>query len=240
MPTHMRVVKPTTAPAPGEALRRDRRVIDPMQWYTPGAGKDAMPMSVRVPYALRHSVDELIASRETPFKTQGELMRSALAWFVNGIWPAFKAQRLDEAMKQLNNYLAEAENDAVVMNVGKLQMAAREKIGALLRIGAKRDAAEAYLRLLRVAEDTHPKLGTLIATWAGAEAAFDPIRGLVEQIEAVMRETPASLCECGHKRERHAFAHDGEGQDVSQCKVRGCDCHEWRFDPPDLDDVEVG
>jgi hypothetical protein len=220
----------------GEALRRGNRTVDPLDFWTPGPGKDAGTLTTRVSNDIKHLIGVIIASKETPFQTPGEFVRAAVMWYMAEIKPRYDRGALGDTLRKFYSYIEGAERDAIALNLGRMQSVYKDKILKLVALGAERDAAREYLKMLQVARDTHPKFGKIMEAWASTEAAFFKVRPLAIEIEAQREETPESKCECGHRLKQHVYAKDKEGDVVSHCKVKTCPCERWDFALPEIEE----
>lgn len=223
--------------ATNEAFRRSNRTFDPMDYYTPGPGKDGAVISGRISTDLRHLINVLVSGRETPFDTPGEFVRAACTWFMAEIAPKFREQKFEEGLKHFYHYLEGAQRDATLLNLSRLQAVAKDKILKLVAIGAYGDAALEYRKMLEVAEATHPRYGSIMRTWAATEAAFHQVRPIVAQmeLEESAPDLPQHKCaDCGHRYDAHNIVVDDEGEEHVDCrKTKGgkkgaCGCLKWQ------------
>ncbi len=173
--------------APGERRPGSQRVQDqtedPGSYFVPAPQDIGATVQGRVSKDLKYLIAAMLASRETPFLTESDFIRSAASYLYSQIGPKLGGRFAVET-RHYNDYVASMQRKAMLLDFEKFANAAQDVIVKLWAVGGKDEAADHYEGMLKMAGNIGESFCEFAKAWAKTNPRFKDVRAFVKARKA--------------------------------------------------------
>lgn len=157
---------------------------DPDYFIPPPSG--GVPVAGRVDPEIKAMIQDLVQSGKTPFKKEGDLVRSAVFWFLTQRMDKIQKGYVNDGMRILQ---ARVRNAQSLARAYDLKAFKDSNVDAILKVWlvSPNIAAEYYQSMGEVAEAVDENFAHEVRVWANSDPRFDRVREYIAEMKRASR-----------------------------------------------------
>lgn len=162
-------------------------VLDSRELFVPTPGKEGAPIAGRVHLTMKAQIQELIQSRRTKFRLEGDVVRAALTWFLQdeGVLEALGIDRFDSRVKEMRDYLDSCANEALRLDLKEFKRKVGELVSNMLELEMLDEAIEEFERAQAKAKNygDESRFYQHVLQWMNTAPEFGEVRRAIRAQE---------------------------------------------------------